>query len=101
MTATSSLRGHPIYRDGGAWRYLDTGEPTAATWQGRACGRCEKPTGADGHDPCVGEMPGVRNACCGHGVVEEAYVQLESGPRLSGAKAVAFFKILEKGARNP
>ena len=92
MTATSSLRGRPIYRDGDAWRYLDTGAPTAATWRERTCGRCGEATKADGHDPCIGSLPGVSNACCGHGVLEEAYVQLDSGTRLSGIKAVAFFE---------
>lgn len=98
MTVTSHLRGYPIYRDGDAWRYLDTGAPTAGTWRDRTCGCCGEATKADGHDPCIRALPGVSNACCGHGELDEAYVQLDSGPCLYGAKAAAFFKILGRGA---
>lgn len=33
----------------------------------RICGHCERPCG-DGPDPCLGHLPGVISACCGHGV---------------------------------
>lgn len=31
-------------------------------------------------DPCLGELPGVANACCGHGVEEGCYVQFVHPP---------------------
>jgi hypothetical protein len=33
-----------------------------------ACGAC---MGKDDHDSCISGLPGTRNACCGHGVIEE------------------------------
>jgi hypothetical protein len=32
------------------------------------CRLCRRPRRADGADPCLGRLPGVVNACCGHGV---------------------------------
>ena len=40
-----------------------------------ACTHCGKERTAEGHDGCVGTLPNVMNACCGHGKVNEAYVQ--------------------------
>lgn len=76
----SYLRGHPIYFDGQVWRYVDTDEPTASTWQNRPCGRCNRFPTADGHDACLGTLPGVMNACCGHGQQKDAYVQSSTSP---------------------
>lgn len=53
-------------------------------------------------DPCVGMIPGVSHACCGHGVVQDAYVLLGGQPGqpadeghpildLRAGDAVAFF----------
>lgn len=33
----------------------------------RECGHCGETCG-DGPDPCLGYLPGVISACCGHGV---------------------------------
>lgn len=30
-------------------------------------------------DPCLGELPGVRGACCGHGNDSIAYIGFENG----------------------
>lgn len=84
MTARGQLRGHPMYFDGEVWRYEDTGEPTADGWRDRPCGECDRHPTPEGHDPCLGELPGVRNACCGHGDRREAYVQFENGVTIRG-----------------
>jgi hypothetical protein len=34
---------------------------------GWICPECGLARGADGYDPCLGELPGVNFACCGHG----------------------------------
>ncbi len=91
MHTEASLRGHPIYFDGMRWRYEDSNEPTIGHWRDRPCGRCERSTTADGHDACLGALPGVSNACCGHGNNGEAYVQFSNGARVSGSDAVEFF----------
>jgi len=46
-------------------------EPVA--WQPRACGECGLFYGESLHDPCLGEIPGVIAACCGHGEPSERY----------------------------
>jgi hypothetical protein len=40
----------------------------------RPCVHCGALAGPDGPDPCLGMLPGVVAACCGHGTVDEAYV---------------------------
>lgn len=47
--------------------FADTGEEYVAG-QERACAQCGKHPTAEGHDACLGELPGVSFACCGHGV---------------------------------
>ncbi len=94
MFITGHLRGHPIYWDGLRWRYVDNDEPTAIKTQAqRSCGVCNEPRTPEGHDPCLGTLPGVMNACCGHGNPKEAYVQIDSSREVRGSKALNYFKI--------
>jgi len=58
---------------GDEWFYVDTQTPTAGFE--RPCGHCGKKNTDEGHDACLGTLPGVMNACCGHGKAREAYVQ--------------------------
>lgn len=44
------------------------------------CAKCHRLPTAEGHDGCLGTLPGVWNACCGHGNPREAYVQFRPGP---------------------
>jgi len=46
------------------WFYKDNGNPLDDR---RACTRCGKPPTKEGHDACLGTIPGVVSACCGHG----------------------------------
>ena len=69
MTATSYSRGHAIRYMSGRWIYADTG---AVYDDSRPCVRCGRMPLSDGEDACLGHIPGVASACCGHGV-EEAY----------------------------
>jgi len=92
MTASSHWRGHPIYWDGERWRYQDNHQPTVGNE--RNCGECGKARTPQGHDGCLGTLPGVRNACCGHGHQAEAYVQFASGRELRGQEALRFFNSL-------
>jgi len=66
--AKSFLRGHRIKRKRGQWVYQDTEEPTINN--PRPCGACGSPDTLEGHDSCLGVLPGVMNACCGHGVTK-------------------------------
>ena len=77
------LKGHPVYFDGEQWRYVDNDAPTIG--KNRPCGECGKKLivedqhGNLGPDPCIGVLPGVMNACCGHGESGAAYVQFPNG----------------------
>jgi hypothetical protein len=91
--AHSYFRGHEIEFVGEVWRYVDTKEPTPLSqFSRRSCGRCGEVPTPEGHDACFGTLPGVKNACCGHGQPGEAYVQFWDGTRLAGQEAIDFAK---------
>ena len=67
----------PIYRDDGS--LVDSQAP-------RPCFGCKLQIQAGSHDPCIANLPGVRHACCGHGLERtplhnnlSGYVAFESG----------------------
>jgi len=75
MTATAHQRGHLICFDKtrNEWVYADDGSPCVDCGGAdidRPCVRCGQMPTDDGHDACLGHIPGVRAACCGHGVTE-------------------------------
>ena len=86
------LRGHKIEEVDGEWVYCDTQEPTVDGWKDRSCGKCGLPFTLEGHDGCIGTLPDVINACCGHGEVGDAYVQFEDGAGLWGEEAVEYME---------
>ncbi len=90
----STLRGHTIVWDEtlGTWFFLDTGEPTVETHKTRPCGCCGLQGTPEGHDACLGTLPGVINACCGHGDPGAAYVQFLEAPILRGEQAIQYFR---------
>jgi len=49
----------------GKWVYSDTQEDLEKI---RPCKRCGKHPTKEGHDACLGKIPGVMSACCGHGI---------------------------------
>jgi hypothetical protein len=89
VSVKSYHRGHLMIFSG-AWRWADTGQPVAG--HPRPCGKCKLSDTPEGHDGCLGTLPGVRNACCGHGYVDEAYVSLDTGIRLGGAEALEWIQ---------
>ncbi|KKN72204.1 hypothetical protein LCGC14_0413410 [marine sediment metagenome] len=70
-----------------AWCYMDTEQPVADA-PDRQCGFCGLGSTPEGHDGCLGALPGVMNACCGHGRQKEAYVQFNPDARISGTEAL-------------
>ncbi len=88
----STSRGHPIIWDGKQWLYEDTRE-TLESDPFRPCKKCGSLEDSnDGHvDECLGLLPGVKNACCGHGSREEAYIMFENNVMITG------FILREKG----
>lgn len=85
----STWRGHRIYDDGSGYRYLDG--TLVAKEPDRVCGFCGRENTPEGHDGCLGTIPQVDNACCGHGT-GVAYIQFSTGKRLSGRKASLWMK---------
>jgi hypothetical protein len=74
--------GHAIRGGPRRYFYVDTGKMVKCPWE-RPCPKCGHYRTKDKHDPCIANLPGVRNACCGHGV-EESYVQFENGMVICG-----------------
>ena len=73
LMTRSKLRGHPIVCVNSEWLYKDTMTPTAGNE--RSCGHCGMENTPEGHDGCLGTLVGAKNACCGHGESDEAYIQ--------------------------
>lgn len=81
---------------GGQWFFCDNGQPVKETWKQRPCGHCGLPDTDEGHDGCLGTLPDVMNACCGHGVTKDAYIQYSDGSRIGGKKAMDIINALGK-----
>ena len=88
-------RGNEIQRLGNGWVYAKD-KTFVARDPNRSCGYCGLLNTSSGHDGCLEELPGALNACCGHGVAGDAYVQLD-GLRLAGEDALRFFEKSGKG----
>ncbi len=89
----SEYRGWDIICKDNQWFYLDNNEPVASNE--RPCGYCIKDDTKEGHDNCLGALPGVMNACCGHGIDDEAYVQFWNKSAIRGKKAIEWIKTYE------
>lgn len=73
--AQSSTRGNVIEYINGVWCYED-GTPALHE---RPCTKCGRIADKDGPDPCLGYLPGVEFACCGHGDPRRAYIKFKNG----------------------
>lgn len=88
----TQLRGHDVYEKDGVFYYVDNDEPTVQTWESRPCGHCERHNTDEGHDGCLGTIPHVINACCGHGNIREAYVQFGGGFAIYGTECMTIIE---------
>ena len=66
---TTYHRGHFIEYDFSSEQWLYSDDKTPITVE-RACIRCGRFPTPEGFDACLGYIPGVKSACCGHGVSE-------------------------------
>lgn len=99
IKSAAYLRGRRIELVDNVFVYCDTGLPTAETHKERPCGNCGKYSIKDGHeeyDACLGKLPDLMNACCGHGTDNEAYVQYWDGKVISGVDAIMTINELKK-----
>ncbi|MDQ0158986.1 hypothetical protein [Alkalibacillus salilacus] len=94
MTARAKLRGHDIECVEGQWIYSDLSEPTVNNE--RDCNYCGLENTLKGHDGCLGTLPGIMNACCGHGQTNEAYLQFWNGDCVRGYDAISLIAILKQ-----
>ncbi len=78
-------RGHPIIQVGGEWVFLKTKQLVSQN-KNIVCATCGNENTIEGHDACLGNLPGVANACCGHGKTSEAYIQFQNGITIRGFK---------------
>ena len=90
----SYYRGHKIFHVDGLWIYFDTLQPVRYN-KNRSCGKCNQPKTTEGHDDCLGTLPGLMNACCGHGKTRDAYIQFLDGSTVQGKKAKIIQTILK------
>ncbi len=81
----------------GEYVFSDTKESSAYTWKDKPCGHCGDHVIKDGneeYDSCIGKLPGLMNACCGHGDTVGAYVQFMDGFIVDGKDAKTIQEIL-------
>ena len=76
--STSYINGNLVWYDGpaGFYRYASDDEPVDYN-DLRPCPKCGKKPLDTGEDACLGHLPGVAAACCGHG--GEGYVWFKNG----------------------
>lgn len=86
--AVSQTGGHIIYCYVGdlrskpsEWWYVDTNEVFESKKALRPCAKCGEKRHVDQPDPCLGWLPGVSFACCGHGVEGMGYIVYNDGTR--------------------
>jgi hypothetical protein len=61
----------------------------AGSGQWGICNKCKLPPSPEGHDGCLGTLPGpIMNACCGHGNNKQAYIQYWTKPRIAGKSSI-------------
>ena len=87
MTARARHRGHRIEWAGSKWIYIDRDYAAMVKYgKERPCTRCHNRS--EGPDFCLGRLPYVRQACCGHGHPEDAYFIFHNGVEVRGVDAV-------------
>jgi len=88
MSVKSFWRGHKVVWKNKKWLFEDTMEPVHGYGgEIRPCKKCGKlfeGSYMGDEDPCLGKLPGVDNACCGHGEPREAYIRFKNGTVIKG-----------------
>lgn len=95
----SKCRGNDTILKNGEWYYDGTDELVSENYKTKPCGNCGKEYTKDGHDGCLGNLIGIMNACCGHGNIDESYVQFWDGEVISGEDATFILNVLKKYKR--
>lgn len=80
----SNSRGHIIKYVSGDW----VGEDGPHITLNGGCTKCGEEPNERGHAACIKNLPGVKNACCGHGYPSYAYIQFKDGRCVYGEEAI-------------
>jgi hypothetical protein len=56
------------------------------------CLHCGLDRTKEGHDGCIGTLPNIMNACCGHGETQAAYVQFVDSGTIQGEEAISYIE---------
>ena len=95
--ATSTFRGHPIIWKNDEWFFKDSDKPINDPNDSKfdrpciKCGKVFEGSNEGDPDPCLGNLPGVNNACCGHGNPDMAYIRFTNGIVIKGFTEVERF----------
>ncbi|MBF4469170.1 MAG: hypothetical protein ISP01_07165 [Methanobrevibacter arboriphilus] len=83
MTAKVYFRGQEAYfdEDNNIWKFTSDDSPVNK-YVNIVCPKCMKKMKEDEVDNCIGRLPGVKHACCGHGV-KQGYIIFENGIKLT------------------
>lgn len=73
-----TIHGHVVEDTPNGAVYKDNGTPVDPE-NPRACLGCNKQVTPGGHDPCIADLPGTYQACCGHGLDKTPLGQMPSG----------------------
>jgi hypothetical protein len=97
VASKSRFRGHEIEFDerNDTWIYCSDGAPVPENLD-RKCDHCGIERTKEDHDGCLGTLDGLGNACCGHGVRSDAYVQFLDGTSIHGEDAALIQEILKR-----
>ena len=81
MTVRALIRGNRVIYKDFEWVWEDDGSPVLLNE--RPCVRCLLPPTPEGHDACLGRLPGVKGACCGHGLEQPQIMKEDGGSRMN------------------
>lgn len=85
--AKSYYRGHLIVWNGIQWLFADNGDALPSHGgKSRPCKKCGAEMSENEPDKCLGELNGVDNACCGHGIKSQSYIRFENGLTINNFK---------------
>ena len=80
VVVQSYLRGHELIMKDGKWVYADDlSDIPANGGKLRPCKQCGRSHELTDADPCLGVLPGVKQACCGHGKQNQSYIIFKNG----------------------
>ena len=85
MSAHTYIRGHLVIYDEDKEKWVYAADRVSIEMP-RPCVRCGRFPTIEGYDACLGYIPGVKSACCGHGV-EPPYLVTNEGRELRGEEA--------------